>query len=88
MSSKLKLSSKYVGRTLKALDIEVKKKRLPNDLGTAFHLKDGPCCGVVVTAYDTGTVTVQGRGENGDREVFLIRELLEDAAAVVTECFD
>lgn len=63
MKSRLKLSEMYVRTTLKALGIKVREARLPNDLGTAVHLKTGPCRGVIVVAYDTGTIVVQGKGK-------------------------
>lgn len=88
MPSKLKLPKRYVRQILESFDIEFAEKRLRNDSGVVFRLKTGAWYGVIVNAYDTGTILIQGKGSNGTLEVALMKKLLEAAAAVVKASFD
>ncbi len=80
MKNKLKLPERYVRGVLLALGVKVRESRLSNDLGTTFHLKAGPCRGVIVIVYDTNTVVVEGKGKENR---MLMRKLLLAATAVV-----
>lgn len=53
-----------------------------------MQVKTGAWYGVIVNAYDTGTILIQGTGSNGTLEVALMKKLLEAAAAVVKASFD
>lgn len=61
MASKLRLEKRYIRRILKALYIEFNEEGLPDRTGVVFRLKTGTWRGVIVNAYYTGTILIQGK---------------------------
>ena len=59
----ISLSGQEARRVLRSLYLEFKKKRLSNDTGDQIRVTTDPFAGIVITAYDSDKVLVQGTGE-------------------------
>lgn len=84
--NKIELPEKCVRRLLKALYIDYEPDLLTNGKGKIFRLYSGRCAGAAITAFKTGTVTVQGKGVSGQEEVKLVKGLLRRASKMIAPC--